>query len=123
MKWLMVWCLVMVLVGSGCVETKSKAKAEARAAFISGQQQAEAAMQSQEPSVWVVGNVKTPLVPWTQDLTLAKAILMAEYRGTGDPGQITVRRAGQAPIVVDPKKLLQGEDMPLQAGDRVEIRP
>lgn len=122
MKWLLFCCLVLVPVVIGC-ETKSKAKAEARAAFIAGQQQAQAAMLSQEPSVWVAGNVKTPMIPWTKDLTLVKAILTAQYQGVGDPGQISVRRGRQPPIIVDPRKLLQGEDMPLQAGDRIEIRP
>lgn len=112
----------MIFIGAGCV-TKSKAKAEARTAFISGQKQAEAAMQSQEPSVWVVGNVKTPLIPWTQQLTLAKALLAAQYQGVGDPSQINIRRGAQPPINVNPQRLLQGEDIPLQAGDRVEIRP
>ena len=34
----------------------------------------------------------------------------------------TMIRAGQA-IPVSPKSLLAGEDLPLQAGDTVEIRP
>ncbi len=119
----MVLCLLMAFVGAGCVETKSKADAQAHAAYVAGQRQAAASMQSREPSVWVVGNVKTPLIPWTKDLTLARAILTAQYQGAGDPNQIIIQRNGQPPINFDPSKLLQGEDLPLQAGDRIEISP
>lgn len=123
MKSLMVCslCLAAALVGAGCT-TNAKAKSQARAAFRAGQQQA-AASEVREHSVWVLGNVKTPLIPWTDDLTLRKALLAAEYQGKGDPGQITIRRKGQSPINIDPKSLLQGEDVPLQAGDQVEITP
>jgi hypothetical protein len=81
------------------------------------------AAQAQSSSVWVVGNVKTPNIPWTADLTLSQALIAAEYQGQGDPGQITVFRSGQPPIRVTANELLQGQDMPLEAGDRIDIRP
>jgi hypothetical protein len=59
-------------------------------------------------------------VLWSQDLTLAKAIVAAGYQAQTDPKQIMIVRNGQA-IPVDPKKLLQGEDIPLVAGDLVQI--
>jgi hypothetical protein len=108
----------------GCV-TKSKADAQARAAFLAGQQQAMARAQTEpQPegaTVTLAGNVKNPLIPWTPGLTLAKAILDAEYAGKGDPVSIYVVRNGLA-SPVDPKKLLNGEDVPLQAGDIVQIK-
>src|SRR5260221_8335889 len=78
---------VIILVAmtlTGCV-TKSKAKADAREAFIAGQQQAMAMarlQQAQGPTVTVVGQGRNKIIPWTQDLTLAQAIVNAGYFGT-----------------------------------------
>jgi hypothetical protein len=121
MKILLIGCGLLVLLGTGCV-SKSKANAQARAAYLAGKQQGMA-IKAQGPAVWFVGNVRQPLVPWTNGLTLAQALLTANYQGQSDPGQIMVYREGQPPINVSPKELLQGSDLPLEAGDRVEIRP
>jgi len=113
--------LLLVLVLAGCV-SKSKAQAEARAAFAAGQQQAMIRMQqAQSPSVTVQGAVRNPLIPWTEDLTVAKAIVAAVYFGAKDPKEIIVVRQGQA-YQIDPKQLLHGVDPPLQSGDILEIR-
>ena len=113
----------MVAIGlAGCV-TKSKAKADARDAFIAGQQQAMTLarmQQSQGPSVTVVGQVRNGIIPWTQDLTLAKAIVNAGYFGASDPHQIVIVHNGQA-TTIDSKQLLNGEDVPVQAGDVIQI--
>jgi hypothetical protein len=116
------WCpLLLGLALAGCV-TKSKSKAEARAAFAAGQQQAMIRMQqTQNPSVTVQGAVRNPLIPWTEDLTVAKAIVAAVYFGAKDPKEIIVVRQGQA-FHVDPKQLFNGVDPPLQSGDVMEIR-
>jgi hypothetical protein len=112
--------VVMMLVVAGCV-TKSKAKADAQAAFLAGQQQAIMRMsQPHQPVVTFIGPVRNPTVLWSQDLTLAKAIVAAGYDAKADPKQIMIVRNGQA-IPVDPKKLLEGEDIPLVAGDLVQI--
>ena len=106
---------------TGCT-TKAKAKADAQAAFAAGQQQAMMHMQqSQTPSVTVHGSVRNPLIPWTEGLTVAKAIVAADYFGRRDPAEILVVRKGQA-FRVDPKLLLKGTDPPLEAGDIMEIR-
>jgi hypothetical protein len=120
MKKRIVCALLALVIVAGCT-TKSKSKAQAQAAFLAGRQQAMAT-QFQGPSVQVVGDVKTHVIPWTDGLTLAKALVAAEYQGPGDPGSINVIRNG-APISVSPKVLLEGQDMPLEAGDRVEIHP
>lgn len=105
---------------AGCV-TKGKAKAQAEAAFLAGQQQAMIRMsQPHQAVVTFIGPVRNPTVTWTQDLTLAKAIVTAGYEPLSDPKQIMIVRNGQA-IPVDPKKLLAGEDVPLVAGDLVQI--
>lgn len=112
--------LALVFISAGCV-TKSKAKEDAQKAFFAGQQQAMMRMsQPQQPVVTFIGPVRNPLVQWSQDLTLAKAIVAAGYEPKVDPKQIMIVRNGQA-IPVDPRKLLEGEDIPLLAGDLVQM--
>ena len=109
---------------SGCI-TKKEADARVKAAFLAGQQQASARNQ-QEPqpkatTVTMVGNVRNPTVLWTPDLTLAKALVAADYTGPGEPKEIYLVHGGLA-TPVDLEKLLGGEDVPLQAGDVVQIK-
>jgi hypothetical protein len=121
MKFL-VWPLLLTMLVSGCV-SKSTAKAQAQAAYLAGQRDGMMMAASQGPSVWVIGNVKTSAVPWTEDLTLSKALLAADYRGARDPSDIIVQSKGQETLHIRPQQLFHGEDMPLHAGDRIEIRP
>ncbi len=122
-------CLVMailialVAITSPACVTRTKAKADAREAFIAGQQQAMAMarmQQAQGPTVTVVGQVRNGIIPWTQELTLARAIVNAGYFGTSDPHQIVIVHNGQA-TSIDSKQLLNGEDVPVQAGDVIQI--
>jgi len=139
----------LVALMGGCI-TKSAAKAQAQAAYQAGQNQALLQMQQQQqqqrangtmqtpqqqlgsnpatpaqqeqaPSVTVVGQVKKPVVPWTQELTVARAILASEYYAQAMPASIVLKRFGQE-IRIDPKRLLNGEDFALQPGDILEIR-
>ena len=113
------WVLLLALGLAGCT-SNSNAKAQAREAFVAGQQQALARMlQARAPNVTLLGPVHNPVMPWTEDLTLAKAIVAAGYYGRTDPKGIVIHRNGQE-MPVDPKQLLSGEDVPLQAGDVVE---
>jgi len=122
--------LLFLLAGSaftGCT-TKAKARAEARTAYLAGQQEAIMRMQQSKastapagPTVTVQGRVKNPVVPWTEDLTAAKAIVAADYYGLSDPREIIIVRQRKA-IRLDPRKLLNGEDPPLQPGDIMELR-
>ena len=122
MKNLLNGLLLLVFTASGCA-SKSKAQAKARAAFLAGQQEGLArAYDLDRTSIRIFGPVQTPLVAWSEDLTLAKVIVAAGYAGAGDPREITIIREGQS-IRVDPKQLLRGEDVPLQPSDIVEIRP
>ena len=111
--------LACVIVFCGCT-TKAKAKAEARAAFLAGQQQG-LMRQAQAATVTVHGAVKNPVVPWTQDLTVARAIIAADYYGSGDPREIIMVRQGIA-TRIDPNKLLTGDDPLVQPGDILELR-
>jgi hypothetical protein len=114
--------LPLVFCLSGCI-SKAKADAQARAAFLAGRQQAIQEMrqtQTAGPTVTLIGAVRTPLIPWTIDLTLARALVAAGYYSNTDPTQIVIVRDAQQ-IPVDPKKLLAGEDVPLQPRDVIEI--
>ena len=116
----LVYLVIVALLQSGCT-TKSKANAAARAAYSTGQQQATERILQSRNSVTIMGPVRNPLVPWTQDLTLAKALVASDYYGKANPREIVIVRSGQ-PMPVDPKQLLAGEDVPLEAGDVVRIR-
>ena len=108
---------------AGCV-TKSKADAQARAAYLAGQQAAFMQLREQprpELSVTFVGPVNHPNVKWLPGLMLSQAILNAGYSVPTDPKSIVIRRNG-GEIPFDPKRLLAGEDFPLQPGDVVELR-
>lgn len=116
--------LLLPLAAGGCM-TKAKADAQARAAFVAGQQQAMQRMlqaQAVGPTVTFMGPVRNTFVPWTPELTLAKALVAASYLPPKDPSQIIIRRGGQE-ITVDPAKLLAGEDVPLEQHDIVELKP
>jgi hypothetical protein len=116
--------LLALIVLNGCV-TKTEAKRQAQVAFMQGQQQAMMRMQQMQshgPSVSFTGPVQSMVVAWHPGLTLAKAIISANYLGSGDPSAIVIHRYGQD-IPIDPKTLLNGEDVPLQNGDTVEIQP
>jgi hypothetical protein len=77
-------CLALI-VASGCT-TKSKARDEARKAFLAGQQQGLGqAQESQRTAVRVIGNVKNPVIEWTSSLTLAEAIIAADYLSPNNP--------------------------------------
>jgi hypothetical protein len=113
-------CLAgLCLALCGCA---SKSKVDARNAFLEGQQRAwSAQQQNQEPTVFFRGMVRNPRVPWTEGLTLARALLAAEYTGALDPTQIRVTRDGQV-YVIDVKRLMRGQDDPLlEPGDAVEV--
>jgi hypothetical protein len=107
---------------AGCV-SKGKAKADAHAAFVAGQQDAIRRMERvNASSVTINGPVANSRIPWTEDLTLAKALFAAQYAGHADPKEILIVRQGIA-IRVDLRQFLAGQDMPLLAGDIVQITP
>jgi hypothetical protein len=115
--------LLAILLVPSCV-SKSTAEARTRAAFLAGQQQAAQMAhqtQIQGPTVTLIGEVRNPTVRWTTDLTLAKAVVAAEYYGSADPTEIVIQRAGQE-IHYEPKKLLSGQDVQLEPNDVILLR-
>lgn len=111
--------LVTVVAFSGCV-SKSTAKLNAQQAFIAGQQQAMMTLEANKTRVQIRGNVKNTSIPWTEGLTVAKAILAADYQGFSDPKSIIIIHNGDA-TEIPASELLHGHDEPLQPGDVVEI--
>lgn len=122
MKTCLSWFLLMTLVASGCT-SRSKATAQAKAAFAAGQQRALAQMsEAQRTNIRVLGNVRHPEIPWADGLTLAQAIVAAECYERRDPREVVLIRRGER-IPIDPKILLRGDDVPLEPGDTIEIHP
>jgi len=71
--------------------------------------------------VWIRGEVKNSVLPWTEELTVARAIVAADYRGLGDPYNILLIRQGQT-RKISPRNLLNGrDDPPLEPGDMIVI--
>ncbi len=109
-----------LFVVAGCV-SKSKARINAQQAYIAGQQSAMMTMQQNKTSVQVRGNVKNTVIPWTEGLTMAQAIVAAEYQGAHDPSSVIIVRNGTG-TEIKAVELLHGHDEPLQPGDMIEIR-
>lgn len=111
---------LLPLLLSGCT-TNSKAKAQARAAFLAGQQQAHM-QQQQGPVVTVLGQVRNRTVQWTEELTLSQVLIAADYHGFMDPRAIIIVRNGER-FHVNVKHLLRGTEDPLvEPGDTIEIQ-
>jgi hypothetical protein len=114
--------LVIALSVCGCV-SRSGARAKAAAAFAAGQRQAfEEVTEARRVNIRVLGPVRHPEVAWEAGLTLAEAIVAADCTLPGDPRAIFILRQRER-VFVDPKRLLRGEDVPLEPGDTVEIQP
>ena len=74
-----------------------------------------------KPMVWVRGDVKNRAVTWSEELTLSRAIVAAQYTGLWDPHSISVVRGGTA-YKINPRDLLKQLDDPfLEPGDVIVI--
>jgi hypothetical protein len=114
---------LLALLLAGCV-SKKQADLQAREAYMAGQAQAAKQWQSQQPpQVVVQGPVRNRVVPWTEGLTLAKAIVDADYTGFMNPKLVRVIRNGLMIEEIKGIDLLHGRDVPLEAGDIVNIVP
>jgi hypothetical protein len=117
---LFLFALMAVLVAGGCT-TKSKARAQAGAAFVAGQNEGLKLAQSQQKVITFVGQVRNRVVLWQEGLTLAEAIDAAVYTGFSDPRSIVLRR-GTESVTIKVNELLRGVTNPvLEPGDIVEI--
>lgn len=114
--------LLLMLAAGGCA---SRARSEARmqAAFAAGQQHAMTQLlEDRRTSIRVIGTVRHPEIPWMEKLTLAEALVAAEYTSHRDPRQIVIIRRGER-LPVDPQALLRGKDFLLAPGDTIELLP
>jgi len=125
---------LVVLMTCGCAG-KTKKQAEFRRAYAAGVQAAQAQMQQSQnsqsipqpmqsttdPQVRILGSVRNPVLMWSEGLTLARALVAAEYEKPTPPVAITIYR-NNLPLHIDPQRVLQGEDYPLFPGDIVYIQ-
>ena len=112
--------LVLAGLAAGCT-TKSAARAQARNAYLAGQNAAlQRQVLQQAGAITVVGPVQNGTVPWVAGLTLTQAIATANYLGRGDPAQIILTRQGEDGVV-DPKSLVNGVQIPLEPGDVIPL--
>ena len=119
MKFLACILILSLAVVTGCV-SKSKADAQARAAFIAGQKSAYQNMVASQTDIIVLGNVQKHDLPWATGMTLVQAIADAQYTGKQDPTDIMLKR-NSVQTEIDPKQLLGGRDMTLQPGDVIIV--
>jgi hypothetical protein len=126
--------LSFCLAFTGCAG-KKKQQLQVRRAYAAGEQAARAQMQqgqlpqstapqiqqSTDPQVRILGPVKNPVLMWSDGLTLAHALVEAEYQRPNTPKAITIYRNNQ-PISIDPQTVLQGADYLLFPGDIVYIQ-
>ena len=110
--------IVALALICGCV-SKSKSELRAYQAYSAGLR--DAASSQQKPAVIVTGEVKNHSVNWAEGLTLAKALLAAEYQGLRDPHRIAITRGGQTYNINVRAFLTGGEDPPLEAGDQISV--
>ncbi len=114
--------LLLLLAATGCT-TKSKSQMLTQNAFLAGQNAAlKQQLAAQSAGVTIVGAVQNSNVPWVAGLTLAQAIATANFTGTDEPQQIIITRQGES-ATLDAEVLMSGTDIPLEAGDVVELRP
>src|SRR5882724_2573578 len=121
--------LLAVLTAGGCA-SKAKKQGQIRRAYAAGEQAARAQMQqgqeeqqtpppidqNGDPQIRIMGFVKNPVLNWSDGLTLARALVEAQYQKQTTPVAITIYRNNQ-PLHVDLQRLLDGQDYPLFPGD------
>jgi cation transport ATPase len=111
--------LAATLAVTGCV-SKSKSNAQARAAYMAGQQAAYQSMGGTITDVVILGDVQKHEVPWVDGLTLAQALATANYLGSHDPQDIVLKR-NSVKTEINPKDLLNGQDVELKPGDQISV--
>lgn len=114
--------MFLAVAAAGCA-TRSKIQAEEQAAFLAGQNAAlRQQLTAQSPCVTVIGPVQNSRVPWVAGLTLAQAVATANYLDSQPPKSIVIKRQGQQ-ATLEGQVLWSGANIPLEAGDVVELQP
>ena len=81
---------------------------------------AQEAIRQAQMIVQVRGDVRNRVIPWNENLTLAAALVEADYIGRWDPLSVTVTR-GRKVQRFSASRLLSGNDMFLEPGDVIDI--
>ncbi len=109
-------------LAAGCT-SRSRARTEARDAFLAGQN--AALLQAQSPAgmpcVTVNGPVQNRNIPWIAGMTLLQALATANYLDARGPREIILTRDGES-ATLKPNVLFNGAVVPLEAGDIIELR-
>jgi hypothetical protein len=120
------------LLLAGCASHKNKNDDQLRRAYAAGAAAAQMQMQqrqmqqpaippSGDPQIRILGPVKNSVLIWSDGLTLARALALAEYQRNTAPSSITIYRNNQ-PLQIDPQAVLNGTDYPLFPGDIVYLQ-
>ena len=112
--------LIFAFVASGCM-SKSRSRLESQNAFLAGQNAALKQQLAQYNGITFIGAVQNAQVPWVAGLTLAQAVATANYIGQNEPKAVIITHQGES-AVLDASVLFSGKDIPLEAGDIVELR-
>lgn len=114
--------LLLTLVLCGCASTGKERQAEARA-FQAGQESAfQLMLQSGLPVVRLAGPFQRAVIPWHEELTLAGALVAGGYLPDREPGRIVLQRGPEVRLI-EPARLLAGEDFPLEPGVTIHALP
>ncbi|HEV2693833.1 MAG TPA: hypothetical protein VG347_13150 [Verrucomicrobiae bacterium] len=114
--------LIIALAVAGCT-SKSTSRSQAQIAYLAGQNMVlQQQLAAQFHGVTVIGAVQNPQVPWVAGLTLAQAVATANYTGRDEPKQIIITHQGES-ATLEAKVLFSGVDIPVEAGDTIELRP
>lgn len=113
--------LLATMLTAGCT-SKSKAHQAAAKAFQAGQASEARAQDAQRNGITFTGPVLNPIVPWTESLTLAQAIVAARWSGLQDPRLVIITRAGER-VEMTPSQSLAAAELPMEPGDQVELVP
>ena len=114
--------LIFALIAAGCT-TRSSSRVAAQNAFLAGQNEAlREQLAARTRSVTVLGEVQNPEVTWVEGLTLVQAVATAKYMGHTDPKHIIITHQGET-ATLDAKVLFSGVDIPIEAGDVIDLRP
>ena len=116
---------VVALAVVGCV-SQSKSEERARRAFIEGQKASATTAAQQSPAtqtkvVTVLGEVRNTAIPWTEGLTLAQAIARATHTGFRSPRAIVLRHGDESATFAMNFVLQNGNEIPVEPGDIIEL--
>jgi hypothetical protein len=113
-------CAALLL--PGCT-TRAKARAAEEAAFRAGQQQGALIERARQNGITFKGPVVNSIVPWHEKMTLAQAVVSAEWCGKGNPRQIILSHGDDRMEMTMEELLENGAQFPVHPGDTVELVP